>query len=100
VAVKALSLWESAWYRADFLPTALGNEEKSLLRSPQQLRPLLAKAGVAGNKKVVSYCEVWSAGLVHGPHRHGLFFPPLKFLAQRLCCISERLVDSVLLESG
>ena len=53
-------------YRSGHLPgaepmfweTALISEREPLLRSPQELRQLFAAAGVTGNKKVVSYCEV------------------------------------------
>jgi thiosulfate/3-mercaptopyruvate sulfurtransferase len=53
-------------YRSGHLPgakpmfweTALISEKEPLLRSPQELRQLFSTAGVAGNKKVVSYCEV------------------------------------------
>jgi thiosulfate/3-mercaptopyruvate sulfurtransferase len=41
-----------------FWETALVSEKEPLLRSPQELRQLFATAGVAGSKKVVSYCEV------------------------------------------
>ncbi len=37
---------------------ALVSEKEALLKSPQQLRQLFATAGVSGNKKEVSYCEV------------------------------------------
>jgi len=53
-------------YRSGHLPgaepmfweTALVSEKEQLLRSPQQLRQLFATAGITGNKKMVSYCEV------------------------------------------
>jgi thiosulfate/3-mercaptopyruvate sulfurtransferase len=37
---------------------ALLSEKEPLLKSPQQIRQLFASAGVTGNKKEVSYCEV------------------------------------------
>jgi thiosulfate/3-mercaptopyruvate sulfurtransferase len=37
---------------------ALVGEKEPLLKSPQQIRQLFASAGVTGNKKEVSYCEV------------------------------------------
>jgi thiosulfate/3-mercaptopyruvate sulfurtransferase len=37
---------------------ALVSEKEPLLKSPQQILRLFASAGVTGNKKAVSYCEV------------------------------------------
>ena len=37
---------------------ALVSEKEPLLKSPQQLRQLFSDAGVTGNKKAISYCEV------------------------------------------
>ncbi len=37
---------------------ALISEQEPLLKSPEQIRQLFAAAGVTGNKKAVSYCEV------------------------------------------
>ncbi len=37
---------------------ALVSEKEPLLKSPEQIRQLFIAAGVAGNKKAVSYCEV------------------------------------------
>jgi thiosulfate/3-mercaptopyruvate sulfurtransferase len=45
-----------------FWETALVGEGKPLLRSPQELRKMLADRGVMPGKKIVSYCEVgWQA---------------------------------------
>ncbi len=41
-----------------FWETALVSEKEPVLKSPQELRQLFANAGVTGNKKAVSYCEV------------------------------------------
>jgi thiosulfate/3-mercaptopyruvate sulfurtransferase len=38
--------------------TALVSEKEPLLKPPQELRQLFATAGINGDKKVVSYCEV------------------------------------------
>jgi len=37
---------------------ALLGEKETLLKSPEQIRQLFASAGITGNKKAVSYCEV------------------------------------------
>jgi thiosulfate/3-mercaptopyruvate sulfurtransferase len=37
---------------------ALVSEKEPLLKSPQELRQLFASAGVTGNKKAVTYCEI------------------------------------------
>lgn len=45
-----------------FWETALISSEKPLLRSPQELKKMLADRGVTPGKKIVAYCEVgWQA---------------------------------------
>jgi thiosulfate/3-mercaptopyruvate sulfurtransferase len=45
-----------------FWETALISQEKPLLRSPRELRKMLADRGITPGKKIVSYCEVgWQA---------------------------------------
>ena len=49
-----------------FWETALVGPEKPLLRSPQELKKMLADRGVAPGKKIVSYCEVgWQASYTY-----------------------------------
>jgi thiosulfate/3-mercaptopyruvate sulfurtransferase len=45
-----------------FWETALVSQEKPLLRSPQELKKMLADSGITPGTKIVSYCEVgWQA---------------------------------------
>jgi thiosulfate/3-mercaptopyruvate sulfurtransferase len=45
-----------------FWETALVSQEKPLLRSPQELKKMLADSGIRPGTKIVSYCEVgWQA---------------------------------------
>ena len=45
-----------------FWETALISQEKPLLRTPQELRKMLAERGITPGKKIVAYCEVgWQA---------------------------------------
>ena len=49
-----------------FWETALIGPEKPLLRSPQELKKMLADRGVVPGKKIVSYCEVgWQASYTY-----------------------------------
>jgi thiosulfate/3-mercaptopyruvate sulfurtransferase len=49
-----------------FWETALVSPEKPVLRSPQELKKMLADHGVTPGKKIVSYCEVgWQASYTY-----------------------------------
>ena len=49
-----------------FWETALVSPEKPVLRSPQELKKMLADRGVTPGKKIVSYCEVgWQASYTY-----------------------------------
>jgi thiosulfate/3-mercaptopyruvate sulfurtransferase len=49
-----------------FWETALVSSEKPVLRSPQELKKMLADRGVTPGKKIVSYCEVgWQASYTY-----------------------------------
>jgi thiosulfate/3-mercaptopyruvate sulfurtransferase len=49
-----------------FWETALVSPEKPVLRSPQELKKMLADRGITPGKKIVSYCEVgWQASYTY-----------------------------------